>query len=217
MQKHLKHCLKKKKQTSIRRSLLLIIRRGQRNTDWIDAVTRTGNFSATNLSLSGSTEKNKFTMGMGYITDEGLIRHEKLEKILLSFNDEFKLSKGIKVGINFNGVRQHNPYDATWILDAARKVVPIVSAGTTTVYAKNPYGLDSMNQDLYSELPILQTSGVVNPLLYTENEWDKLISIEYRMVGSVFAEINFLKDFTLRTTLYADLSNVNTRRYTPAI
>ncbi len=185
------------------------------NTDWIDAVTRTGNFISSNLSVSGSTDRNKFTMGIGYVSDEGLIRHEKLEKYLLSFNDEFKLSKGIKVGINFNGVRQHNPYDATWILDAARKVVPIVSSGTTTVFAKNPYGLDSMNQNLYSELPILQTSGVVNPLLYTENEWNKVKSIEYRSVGSVFAEINFLKDFTLRSTLYGDLSTVNTRRYTP--
>ena len=185
------------------------------NTDWIDAVTRTGNFSANNLSLSGSTDRNKFTMGFGYTSDEGLIRHEKLEKILLSLNDEFKLTKGIKVGFTFNGVRQKNPYDARWILDAARKVIPIVSAGTTTVFAKNPYGLDSMNQNLYSELPILQTSGVVNPLLYTENEWNRQRSIEYRMVGSVFAEINFLKDFTFKTTMYADMSTVNTRRYTP--
>jgi TonB-linked SusC/RagA family outer membrane protein len=185
------------------------------NTDWIDAVTRTGKFSANNLSVSGSTEKNRFTMGIGYTTDEGLIRHEKLEKILLSLNDEFKLSKGIKVGFNFNGVRQKNPYNATWILDAARKVIPIVPEGTKTVYTKNPYGLDSMNQNLYYELPSIQNSGVVNPLIYMENEWNKTRSIEYRMVGSVFAEINFLKDFTFKTTLYADMSNLNTRRYTP--
>ena len=185
------------------------------NTDWIDAVTRTGHFSSNNLSVSGSTEKNRFSMGVGYVTDEGLIRHEKLEKILLSLNDEFKLTKNIKVGFTFNGVRQHNPYDATWVLDAARKVIPIVPAGTKTVYAKNPYGLDSMNQNLYYELPSIQNSGVVNPLISLENEWNKTRSYEYRMVGSIFAEINFLKDFTFRTTLYTDMSNVNTRRYTP--
>ncbi len=80
------------------------------NTDWIDAVTRTGKFNSHNLSVSGSTDKNKFTMGMGYVADEGIIRHEKLEKILFSLNDEFKLSKNIRVGFNFNGVRQNNPY-----------------------------------------------------------------------------------------------------------
>ena len=185
------------------------------NTDWIDAVTRTGKFNANNLTLSGSTDKNKFTMGLGYTRDEGLIKHEKLEKWLFSLADEFKLSKGIRVGFNFNGVRQHNPYNATWILDAARKVIPIVSANYTTVYAKNPYGLDSMNQNLYSELPLIQTSGVVNPLISLENEWDKTISIEYRMVGSAFAEISFLRDFSFKSTLYGDLSTVNTRRYLP--
>lgn len=186
------------------------------NTDWIDAVTRTANFTANNLTVSGSSERNKFTMGVGYTFDEGIIRHEKLEKILFSLNDEFKLTKGIKVGFNFNGVRQDNPfYNARFMLDQARKVIPIVPSGTKTVYAKNPYGLDSMNQNLYYELPSIQNSGVVNPLIELENEWDKTKSIEYRMVSSVFAEITFLKDFTWRTTLYGDMSNVNTRKYEP--
>ena len=101
------------------------------NTDWIDAVTRTGNFNSHNLSLSRSTEKNKFTMGIGYVGDEGIIRHEKLEKILFSMNDEFKLSKNIKVGFNFNGVRQNNPYRlCTRVLNDARKAIPNAFAGT---------------------------------------------------------------------------------------
>src|SRR5687768_11631004 len=184
------------------------------DTDWIDAVTRTGRFSSNNLSISGSSEKNKFSMGVGYTTDEGIIRHERLEKILFSLNDELRVSKGIRVGFTFNGVRQHNPYNATWVLDAARKVIHIVPADTKTVFTKNPYGLDSMNQELYYELPIIQTSGVVNPLISLENDWDNTISIEYRTVGSVFAEIDFLRNFNFKTTLYGDLSNVNTRRYT---
>jgi TonB-linked SusC/RagA family outer membrane protein len=186
------------------------------NTDWINAVTRVGNFNSHNLSVSGSTEKNKFTMGFGYVADEGLIRHQKLDKILFSMNDEFKLSKGIKVGFNFNGVRQNNPYGyAENVLNDARKVIPIVPSGTKTFYAKNPYGIDSMNQNLYYELPSIQNSGVVNPLIRLENEWNKTISIEFRNVASVFAEINFLRDFTLKSTVYADMSNVNTRQYTP--
>lgn len=186
------------------------------NTDWIDAVTRVGNFNSHNLSVSGSTEKNKFTMGLGYVADEGLIRHQKMDKILFSMNDEFKLSKGIKVGFNFNGVRQNNPYGyAENVLNDARKVIPIVSSGTKTFYAKNPYGIDSMNQTLYYELPSIQNSGVVNPLIRLENEWNKTINIEFRTVASVFAEVNFLRDFTMKSTVYADMSNVNSRQYTP--
>jgi len=185
------------------------------NTDWVDAVTRTGHYSSTNLGVSGSSEKNKFMLGVGYISDEGIIRHERLEKITLSLNDEFKFNKWLKMGFTMNGARTNNPYNATWVLDAARKVAPFVPGDSKSVYTKNPYGLDSLNQTLYYELPSIQNSGVVNPLISLENEFDKTKSVEYRMVGSVYAEINFLKDFTFRASLYGDLSNVNTRRYTP--
>ena len=185
------------------------------NTDWIDAVTRTGKFNANNLSVSASTDKNKFTLGFGYTSDEGLIKHEKLEKILFSMNDEFKLTKAIKVGFSFNGERLNNPYDATGVLDQARKVIPIVPSGTKNFYVKNPYGLDSFNRNLYYELPSIQNSGVVNPLIQLENEWNKTINIEYRSVASVFAEINFLRNFTFKSTFYTDMSTVNKRVYKP--
>lgn len=185
------------------------------NTDWIDAVTRTGKFNSYNLSVASSTEKNKFNMGVGYIADEGLIHHEKLEKLLFSISDEIKLSKVLKVGFNLNAVKQKNPYGASWVLDAARKVVPFVPSGTKSIFTKNPYGIDSTNQELYYELPSFQNSGVFNPLMVLENEWDKTQSYEHRLVASVFAELTLIKDLTFRSTFYSDMSNVNTRVYTP--
>jgi TonB-linked SusC/RagA family outer membrane protein len=184
------------------------------NTDWVDAVARTGQFSNTSLSISTSSEKNKFILGLGYIYDEGIIKHEKLEKMLLSFSDEVKLNSAIKLGVNFNASRQHNPYDATWVLDDARKIQPQVSAATKTFKVKDPYSADSINADIYSALA-LQGSGVDNPLLILENTWNKTISYEYRYVGSAFVDINFLKNFNFRSTWYADISNVNYRKYTP--
>ena len=186
------------------------------NTDWIDAVTRVGKFSQSNLSVSGSSERNKFNFGLGYQYDEGIIRHEQLSKWLISLSDEFRLNDHIRIGANINVSRQRNPYGAGWVLDAARKVMPHISAETQPFYVKNPYGPDSLNMDLYSMLDVgLQNSGVVNPLIQLENEWDKTRSFELRTVGSVFAEFDFLKNFTWRSSVYADLSNVNSRIYTP--
>lgn len=186
------------------------------NTDWIDAVIQTGKFNNNNLSISSSSEKNRFNLGLGYLTDEGIVKHEKLERMLLSFSDELKLNKAIKIGINLNATRQHNPYDAGWVLDAARKVMPQVSAGTKRFRIQNPYGTDSLDADLYSGLAVaLQSAGVINPLLQVENTWNKIISIEYRNVGSIYADINFLKYFNFRSTFYADMSTFNRREYTP--
>ncbi len=186
------------------------------NTDWIDAVTRTGQFNTNNLSVSSSTDKNRFTFGLGYQLDQGLIKHEELQKLLFSLSDEVKLSKGIKLGVILNASRQKNPYDATTVLDDARKVVPMVSAGTKPFLVRDAYGTDSITQNIYSALSTsLQTAGVVNPLLRVENEYNTRKSYEYRTVGSVYADITFLKAFNFRSTLYADISNVNTRQYTP--
>ncbi len=186
------------------------------NTDWINAVTRTGEYSSNNLSISGSTGKNKFNLGLGYISDEGIVIRQKLEKMLLSFSDELQLNKAIKVGVNLNIERQNLPYDVTGVLDGARKVMPQVSAGTMPFKIKDPYGPDSVTTNLYSGLNVaLQNSGVVNPLVQVENEWNKVSNTELRTVGSVFAEIDFLKNFSFRSTFYADVSNVDSRRYTP--
>lgn len=185
------------------------------NTDWIDAVTRTGKFSTSNISISTSTEKNKFYMGVGYTSDEGIIKHEQLKKLQLTLADEVKINKFLKLGFNINAVKQDNPYGASWVLDAARKVIPQVSAGTKSVYDKNPYGLDSANYNLYYELPIIQNSGVINPLLVLENEYNKTIGQENRVVASAFAEITLNKNLSFKSTVYADMSNINTRVYAP--
>lgn len=186
------------------------------NTDWIDAVSQTGNFNTNNLSLSVSSEKNRFNLGIGYVKDEGIVRHEELQRWIISISDEVKLTKNIKVGVIFNGTRQNNPYDATAVLDDARKVIPLVSANTKPFLVKNPYGTDSIQTEIYSGLDVgLQAAGVVNPLLRVENEWNTVRNIEYRTVGSVYAEVTFLRKFTFRSTLYGDISNIDKRQYTP--
>lgn len=192
--------------------------KNKNNTDWIDAVTRKGKFQTHNISMSGTSDKNKFNFGLGYISDEGIVIREKLKKYLISFSDEYKINSAIKVGINFNASRQENPYDATWVLDAARKVMPHISPDPTTMRVRDLYGTiyDSINIPVYSGLvTALQSSGVINPVLQVENEWDKTISRENRYVGSFFTDVSFLKNFNVRATWYADVSDVNRRKYNP--
>ena len=186
------------------------------NTDWISAVTRTAQYANGNLTVQSGTDKNRVSFGLGYILDQGIIKHEQLQRLNLSLNDELRVTKNIKLGATINVSRQVDPYDATSILDNARKVMPQVSAGTKSFTVPNPYGTDSITKNIYSGLDVaLQNSGVVNPVLELENTWNKLKKVEYREVGNVYAEITFLKYFTFRSTFYADISNVNSRQYTP--
>ncbi|MFZ4056617.1 MAG: TonB-dependent receptor [Ferruginibacter sp.] len=174
------------------------------NTDWVDVMTRTGIFNNNNISVSASSDKNKFYMGIGNTIDEGVVKNERLEKIMLSINDEFKMSKFLKLGFTLNGIRQKNPFSqANGLLFDARRVLPISHPVDPTT-------------GLYTELAI-QRAQISNPYMNLMEKWNKEKSFETRMVGSVYAELNFTKNLSFRSTFYADMSNVDYRKYNPII
>lgn len=172
------------------------------NTDWVDAMTRTGKVSTTNLSVAGASDRNKFYMGVGYTNEEGVIKNEKLQKITFNINDEFKLNKAIKIGFTLNGIRQRNPFGrARDLLFQARRVLPI-----TPVFNEA--------KGAYTNLAI-QSGQMINPAMELNDLWDKELNYENRMVASVYADVNIFKQLNLRSTFYADMSNVEGRNYTP--
>jgi len=188
----------------------------QNNTDWINAVTRKGIQSANNLSIANSTDNNKFNFSIGYTLDQGIVLKEQLERITATLNDEIKINRWLKVGVNLSVMRENLPYDATGELNSARQVMPQVSAKTKAFRVANPYGSDSLTQNLYSTvLPALQNSGVQNPLLDIYSKYNSNIDVLYRYVGSVFAEINLMKHLTFRSAVYGDFSDESHRQYTP--
>lgn len=174
------------------------------DTDWIDVMTRTGIFNNNNISVTASTDRNRFYMGVGTTIDEGVVKNERLEKIMLTINDEFRMNKNLKFGFTFNGIRQKNPFSqANGLLFDARRVLPIT------------HPVDPVNGQ-YTELAI-QRAQISNPYMNLMEKWNKEKSYENRLVGSVYAEINFLKNFNFRSTWYADMSMVDYRRYNPII
>lgn len=185
------------------------------NTNWVDAVTRTALFNNSNLSLSAASDKNKFSMGFGYTLDQGLVKRSQYKRYTLTFSDEYKISKLIKVGFNFIGSSEKLPYNSSALYDA-RKALPIIPDGTKQFKLRNPYlsAFDSATYNVYATTPVIQNTER-NPLLVIENNWNKLISDRLRAVGNVFVELNFTKELSLRTTLYKDFTFGDERIYSP--
>ncbi len=183
------------------------------NTDWVDALTRRASFSTTNLSISSATDKNKFYLSAGYTNDEGLVKHVKYERINFNINDEVKVSNRLKFGFNMTVSRELLPYGSDE-LDAARRALPIINSGTKSIFAKNPYGKDSANYNIYEGVPVIQNTEH-NPLMVVENEWNTLKDTKWRFVPSVFGEYNITKDLSFRATVYTDMSFEDKRDYNP--
>lgn len=173
------------------------------NSNWVDLISQNGFINVNNLSITSGTDKNKFYLGIGNTTEEGIIKHEKLEKISINFSDELKVSKSIRVGINFNGYRARLPQLQSFT--GAIVAAPVVEPFNT---AKN----------VYNQMPFsLQDGQVDNPSRVVEETKGQDISKVYRTVGSLYFEMNFLKKFSFRTTYSADLAFNENRHYTPQV
>lgn len=170
------------------------------NTDWQDEIFQKGVVNYNNVSISGAGDKNRFYLGVGYTTEEGIIRNETYRKYTVNFSDEFRVHKNIKFGITFNGYMARLPQNRD-VGSAVRAapVGPVRDAST----------------GLFHILPSFQSAQIFNPLQSIEGEKGTLISKEYRAVGSIYADIDFLRDFNFRVQLYEDYGFNTSRSYAP--
>lgn len=174
------------------------------NTDWQDEIFQKGILNYNNLSVSGATDKNRFYMGLGYTTEEGVVKHEDYEKITININDELNITKDFKVGMNFSGYKASLPQIQPNLVNTA-----IIASPITPIY-NDEYGL-------YYNTPPFQTPQINSPMVALELRKNTRISDEYRAVGSVFAELSFLSHFTARGSILYDYGFNQIRGYTPII
>ncbi|HSB93841.1 MAG TPA: TonB-dependent receptor plug domain-containing protein, partial [Flavitalea sp.] len=123
------------------------------NTDWQDQIFQDALVSYNNISIRGGTDKNRFYMGLGYITEEGLIKHEQYKKYTLNFSDELRVTKGLRFGLTLNAYRASLPLERN--VGAA-----VVSAPIAPIFNEET--------GLYHTLPSFQRAQVFNPLIDVE-------------------------------------------------
>ena len=170
------------------------------NTDWQDELFHKAFFNYNNISVTGSTEKNKFYMSLAYNTENGVVRNETLNKAILTVNDEFKISNALKFGFNVNGYKADLPrvHDISSGLRAA-PVAPV---------------FDKSN-GLYYEMPSFQAAQVENPIIDVNYRKGTDIHPDYRALTSIYGQVDFLKYFEFKASYYVDFDYNNERLYTP--
>jgi TonB-linked SusC/RagA family outer membrane protein len=174
----------------------------QGNTNWVNLISKKNAIINNNsISISGGSEKNKFYMGLGYMNEQGLIKYENYDKFTASINNELKLSKDLKVGISLSGSKANMPQLHTFT--SALNATPIVEAFNT-------------ENNVYNKLPD-QIGGpqIGNPLMFVKGNKYTQLNKEHRVLGNLFLEYNFLKNFTFKVNYFADLGFNNGTTYTP--
>ncbi len=164
------------------------------NTDWQDLIFQTAPLHNHNFSATGATERMQYYIGLGYFNQEGIIDKSSYERITIKLNNTYKLSDHIKFGNNVT-IAPYSQQNAPGVTYAAYRALPIEA----------PY------------LPNGDFSGVNsvgNPLasLAYSNSFNK----GFRGVGNIFTEVNFLKDFTFRSSYGIDFLFNKSESFSPA-
>ena len=179
------------------------------DTNWVDRIANKSALIVTsNISIQNATEKNKISFGLGYRLEDGLVKEEELQRLTVNLNNEFKVTDGFKMGLTFNGLQDKLPNAGGF--GAALNATPIV----------HPIHLDVRPEfnGLYNQLPIeIGGPQIGNPALVAEVTKNKRVSERYRFVGSMFAEVDFLKHFNFKATIYGDFNSFRSRSYVPLV
>src|SRR5690554_3662106 len=172
------------------------------DTDWQDAIFQRGFMTNNNISITGSGEKNRFYLGVGYTSEEGNIIHEKYSRITLNLSSDYNVSDALRFGYQVNASRT-KPTDAKGVSGAIR-AAPIAPKYDET-------------GTLIHTLPDFQRAQVWNPLIDAITRANHNIGINHRAAGNIYGEVDFLNNFSFKTTLSLDYAVGENRAYSPII
>jgi len=167
-------------------------------TNWQSYIFRPAMITNHSITIGNSTDKANNVFSLGYFKQDGIVKYNDYQRFNGRWSGDYIISKNLKMGGNVNLSR----WDAS---PASASVINAVQALPTyspysPVADHNPNNIASY----YTPNPSIQ-KDVPNPVAVTEINKGNTKNYGYRVVGNVFAEITFLKDFTLKATGYGDI------------
>ncbi len=130
------------------------------NTDWFDAVLKRGFQQNHNISLSGGSDKATYFFSAGYLTDEGIVHTNRFDRITLRSNNEYNLSKAIKLSSLISYSRSNLRDIDLNLLNVAYRAAPYVPAERDGKYGNTSISNNVANPLL--ELDKRNNTGIDN-------------------------------------------------------
>lgn len=178
---------------------LRLLSRGE-STDWQDAITQNGSFSNYNLGISGGNEKVTHFLGADYYNQIGTIKNSSFRKVTLRYNMDAQTMDWLRTGIRFNIIESklkniNEEGDSGY----GTMFSAISSQPTAPIYTSNGDYFDGF----------LNTKA--NPVAIVDL-LDKSTA-KSRAVGSVYFEIEPVKNLKIRSDNGAELEFFNVNSY----
>jgi TonB-linked SusC/RagA family outer membrane protein len=166
-------------------------------TDWQDEIFRTAFVQNHQLSISGGSEKSNYYLGINHLNQEGVVQGSGFQRYNVRYNQEIRASDKLKFNVNINANR--NTTQQILTNNAANE-----SAGPiNTALQFDPTISPTRGDD--NRFPRSPNITLENPLALVNGVTDETIA--NRTFGTISADYELLKNFTLTTRLGFDVLN----------
>lgn len=163
-------------------------------SDWWDWTYDKAPSLIQNMSVSGGNDKATYLFGVGLTDQKGTMVESFMKRISARANTEYKLNKNIRIGENLNFIHISMPSTTDGATAAAWRMTPIVPLYDI----KGNWGGTWGGPDLGVNA---NQVGVTKRNLGSDKNYDWLIR------GNAYAEVDFLKNFTARSSIGYGISN----------
>lgn len=172
-----------------------ITRANKTGTDWFHEIFRPARIQSHNLTASGGTDKSNYLFSVGYFDQQGTLLNTYLKRYSLRANTTVSVGR-LRVGENAYVFYKDNPRitnqnEGNAISYAYREppIIPVYDIMGNFAGTKSPALGNSQNP-------------VANQIRSKDNRgWD------WQLNGNVFAELDILKNLTVRTSIGGVVDN----------
>jgi len=180
----------------------LIQKFNQQGTDWFHEIFKPAPIQYHTISASGANDKNNYFLSVGYLDQQGTEINTYQKRYETRINTTFSLNDHIRIGENAfmfykvlptNGFYNQSEGDPLSFAYRMMPQIPVYDiAGNYGGTYDGPGGE-----------PLGNSANPVAVLNQYKNQFFKT----WNMQGNIFAEVDFLKHFTARTSIGGNMSN----------
>lgn len=188
---------------------------GYYDTDWSETVFQNGFTQNQTLGISGGSDKLQYYMSANYVTQEGIVKGDKYNRLGFKANVNAQATNWLKIGMNTNATTGTTSY-----VDAARNGSTYSVGGFPRLAMINVPNIPVYNED---GTPYYQTRGLgygPNTVFSTYSNPAQILSqgngIETdvnRLMATVYGEVTPMKGLVLRTQYGLDYARTEDRRF----
>lgn len=165
-----------------------------KNTDWQSLIYNdNAPITNANLSVSGGNDKSTYYFGLGYFNQQGVIPKSALERYSAKINSTYNISNHISMGLDLS-MSLNDKLNTPGVVNTALRAWPI----------DTPYKEDGVT---FAEV---NGGNPIASIFYQNSDANSL-----RGLGNLYASINFLKDFTFKTSYQFTLTESKGKSFGP--